>query len=153
ARQRPRSPPPILVGYAAGASVVYAALANTPAVTFAGGVGIGFCPTLAIRRAICAGDAWDPDYDERTHVNRLPPTKALPKDWHILNGAQDQTCPADRVDRFAAGMPRTHLVDVGASRRPAAPQTSAAPFDRTLESLWTEEGSKPSAARPRRATT
>src|SRR5437867_4733415 len=102
----PQYHPPVLVGYSSGASLVYAALANTPAVTFAGGVSLGFCPDIEISREICSSDQWSPDYDEKKHVNILPPTRALSKDWYILQGVQDRVCSLEIVRRFAAGMPR-----------------------------------------------
>ncbi len=81
---------PILVGYAEGAAIVYAALAGGPATTFAGAISAGFCPTVAITRDICAGDAWTPEYDDRKHVNTLPPLKTLPRDWYVLEGDSEQ---------------------------------------------------------------
>ena len=149
----PQYHPPILVGYSSGASLVYAALANTPAVTFAGGLSLGFCPDLAARD-VCPGDAWTPDYDETKHVNHFPPTKELPKDWYILQGAQDQVCTFDTVRRFTAGMPKTHLLEIGGTGHGFAKEVSwGAPFDKALQDLWTEKEVKPPAAQPRSATT
>src|SRR5712692_3783263 len=123
--------PPVLVGYSSGASLVYAVLANTPAVTFAGGISLGFCPELEVAREVCAGEAWVPDYDEKKHVNRLPPTRALPKDWYLLHGLQDQVCAVDAARRFAAGMPHAHLVEVeGTGHGFSKPQHWGALFDK-----------------------
>jgi type IV secretory pathway VirJ component len=145
---------PILVGYSSGASLVYAALANTPAVTFAGGIGFGFCPEIQAPRDICAGDAWSPEYDEGKHLNHLPPTKVLPKDWYILQGVQDQVCPIDTIRRFLAGMPRAHLLEIdGTGHGFSKPQHWGAPFDQALQDLWTEKEVEPPAAQPRSATT
>jgi type IV secretory pathway VirJ component len=145
---------PVLVGYSSGASVVYSALANTPAVTFAGGISLGFCPELDIRREICSGDQWSPDYDDKKHVNVLPPTKALPKDWYVLHGVQDQVCAIDSVRRFISGTPKAHLVEVpGTGHGFSKPEHWGAPFDNALHELWTEKEVKPATARPRTATT
>jgi type IV secretory pathway VirJ component len=136
--------PPVLVGYGSGATVVYAALAAAPAVTFAGGVSLGFCPELPLRRVICSGDTWSPDYDEQQHVNRLPPVKTLPKDWYVVLGPDvHSACPIDRVRQFTTGMPKTHLME-GAGLNV---------LDRALQDLWTEKDVKPPAAMPRSATT
>jgi type IV secretory pathway VirJ component len=136
--------PPVLVGYGPGATVVYAALAAAPAVTFAGGVSLGFCPELPLRRVICSGDTWSPDYDETQHVNRLPPVKTLPKDWYVMLGPGTRSaCPIDRVRQFTTGMPKTHLVE-GARLNG---------LDRALQDLWAEKDVKPPAATPRSATT
>jgi len=149
----PQYHPPVLVGYSSGASVVYAALANTPAVTFAGGLSLGFCPDVEIRREICSSEAWSPDYDEKKGVNTLPPTKSLPKDWFVLQGVQDQVCSVDEVRRFIAGTPG-HLSEIdGTGHGFSKPQHWGAPFDAALHELWTEKVAKPAAAQPRSATT
>ena len=150
----PQYHPPVLVGYSSGASLVYAALANTPAVTFAGGISLGFCPDLEVRREICSGDQWSPDYDEKKKKNVLPPTKALPKDWYVLQGVQDQVCSIDAVRRFIAGMPKAHLIEIpGTGHGFSKPEHWGAPFDKALHDLWTEKEVKPAAAQPRTATT
>ncbi len=148
----PQYHPPILVGYSSGASLVYAALANTPAVTFAGGLSLGFCPDLE-GREICSGDSWTPDYDEKKHVNRLPATKDLAKDWYILHGLQDQVCAVDTVRRFAAGMPKMHVVEVEGTGHGFSKDVHwGPPFDKALQNLWAEKEVKPPAAQPRSAT-
>ena len=144
---------PVLIGDEAGASAVYAALAATPATTFAGAVSLGFCPTLRVPREICAGDVWTPDYDDRTRVNQLPPTRGLPKDWYVVAGVGDGACPIDAVRRFAAGMPHAHLVEVdrmtGALGRPAI---WGARFDQALQDLWVEKVVKPPSSQPKSAS-
>ena len=149
----PQYHPPVLVGYSSGASLVYAALANTPAVTFAGGIGLGFCPELDVRREVCSGDQWSPDYDEKKKLNVLPPTKALPKDWYVLQGVQDQVCSIDSVRRFISAMPKAHFVEIaGSGHGFSKPEHWGAPFDKALHDLWTEKEVKPATALPRTAT-
>jgi type IV secretory pathway VirJ component len=150
----PQYHPPVLVGYSSGASLVYAALANTPATTFAGGISLGFCPELPFGREICSGDTWSPEYDDKKHVNHLPPTKALPRDWYVLQGTQDQVCPVETVRRFLAGIPKAHSVEVeGTGHGFSKPQHWGAPLDKALQDLWTEKEVKPPAAEPKTATT
>jgi type IV secretory pathway VirJ component len=136
----PQYHPPALVGYGSGAAVVYAALAAAPAITFAGGVSLGFCPNLPLQREICSGDTWSPDYDEKKHVNRLPTSKTLPKDWYVMLGVANPACPADAARRFVAGMPKTH-------------PTEGAAFEAALQELWSEKDVRPPAAVPLTATT
>jgi type IV secretory pathway VirJ component len=150
----PQYHPPVLVGYSSGASVVYAALANAPAVTFAGGVSLGFCPELDVPREVCSGDQWSPDFDDKKKVNYLPATKALSRDWYVLHGVQDQVCSIDSVRRFVAGMPKAHLAEVeGTGHGFSKPQHWGEAFDKALHDLWTEKEVKPPAAQPRSATT
>jgi len=136
----PQYHPPVLVGFGEAAAVVYAAMAGGPATTFAGVVSAGFCPTVAIRREICSGDTWSPEYDDRTRADSLPPSRTLPKDWYLLEGARNAACPADTARRFTAGLPKTHLGTVDG-------------LERALQDLWTEKDVKPPAAQPRTATT
>jgi type IV secretory pathway VirJ component len=153
----PQYQPPVLVGYSSGASLVYAALANTPAVTFSGGLSLGFCPSVDIGREICSGDTWSPQYDEKKHVNRLPPMSppgALPKDWYVLQGEQDKVCPIDVIRKFVAGMPKAHMTEVeNTGHGFSKPEHWGPAFDRALRDLWTEKEIKPPAAQPRSATT
>jgi type IV secretory pathway VirJ component len=149
----PQYHPPILVGYSSGASLVYAALANTPAVTFAGGISLGFCPEIEIGREICSGGTWSPDYDENKHVNRLPPTRDLSKDWYVLQGVQDQVCSVDTVRKFVAGVPKAHFIPVeGTGHGFSKPERWGPLLDKALQDLWTEKEVKPPAAQPRSAT-
>jgi type IV secretory pathway VirJ component len=136
----PQYHPPALVGYGSGAAVVYAALAAAPAITFAGGVSLGFCPDLQIAREICSGDTWSPDYDEKKRVDHLPPSKTLPKDWYVMLGVPNAACPAGAARRFVAGMPKTHA-------------TEGVSFETALQDLWAEKIPTPPAAVPRSATT
>jgi len=130
---------PILVGYAEGAAVVYAALAGGPATTFAGAVSVGFCPTVALARDICAGDAWTPEYDDRKHVNTLPPLKTLPRDWYVLEGVPNNSCSATAARQFVVGLPKAHVAN-------------ASDLMASLQELWTEKEVKPPAAQPRSPT-
>ncbi|MCB1921736.1 MAG: virulence factor family protein [Candidatus Competibacteraceae bacterium] len=47
--------PPILLGYGAGATLGYAALAQASADRFHAGVGVNFCPELPLRQPLCPG--------------------------------------------------------------------------------------------------
>jgi type IV secretory pathway VirJ component len=136
----PQYHPPILVGFGDGAAVVYAAMAGGPATTFAGVVSAGFCPTVAIRREICSGDTWSPEYDDKRKIDALPPAKALPKDWYVLEGVPNRACSAGAARGFAAAVPKAHLASLDA-------------FERALQDLWTEKDVKPPTAQPRNATT
>ncbi len=53
----PRYLKPILMGYSSGATLVYGALAQAPAGTFGGAIGLGFCPDLDINKPFCPGNA------------------------------------------------------------------------------------------------
>ncbi len=131
---------PVLVGYAEGAAIVYAAMAGGPATTFAGAISAGFCPTVSIKRDICAGDAWTPEYDERKHIDTLPPLKTLPKDWYVLEGVPNNSCSPTAARQFVVGLPKAHVAN-------------ASDLMAALQDLWTEKEIKPPAAQPKSATT
>ncbi|MGE5243695.1 MAG: AcvB/VirJ family lysyl-phosphatidylglycerol hydrolase [Betaproteobacteria bacterium] len=150
----PQYYPPALVGVADGAAAVFAALAAAPAVTFAGGLSLAFCPTLRVPHEICSGDTWTPDYDDSTQVNTLPRAEAMPRDWFVLQGTADRVCPLDGIRKFTAGMPGTHLVEVtGGGHTMARAAVWLPAVDRALQDLWTERAPRPPAARPHSATT
>ncbi len=130
--------PPVLVGYGEGGAVVYSALANGPATTFAGGVSVGFCPSVSIGREICSSDTWTPDYDDRRRIDRLPPAAALPRDWYATPGPA-RSCAPDVVRQLAGAIPKAHFV---ADDR----------LEAWLEDIWTEKEVKPPTAQPRSAT-
>jgi phosphatidylglycerol lysyltransferase len=102
---------PTLVGYSSGASLVYAVLAQAPPSSFAGGVSIGFCPSVEISRSICGRDGWRPSAgkEEGRTVQKLPPvTRAIPP-WKILHGTIDQVCSPTDVSSFVSQVPTAHL--------------------------------------------
>ena len=137
--QLPQYHAPILVGYGEGAAIVYAALAGGPATTFAGAISAGFCPSVSIKRDICAGDAWTPEYDDRKHVDALPQLRSLPKDWYVLEGVPNNSCPAAAARQFVVGLPKAHVAN-------------ATDLMAALQDLWTEKEVKPPAAQPKSAT-
>jgi type IV secretory pathway VirJ component len=119
--------PPILAGYAASAGFVYAMLAQAPEGTFAGGVSLGFCPELPLKKPLCEA--------ERLHFARarnvLSPAQGLQAPWTALQNAQVQSCPVEAAKPFAAADSAAELVtlpDASPQTRPRAwlPQWQAA---------------------------
>jgi type IV secretory pathway VirJ component len=102
---------PTLVGYSSGASLVYAVLAQAPPTTFAGGVSLGFCPSVEISRPICGRDDWHPTpgKEDGRVVQKLPAASHPIASWKLLHGAIDQVCLPAEVSSFAANTPAAHL--------------------------------------------
>jgi type IV secretory pathway VirJ component len=72
----------------------------------------------------------------------------------VLQGVQDRVCSVDVVKRFAAGMPRAHVIEVPATGHGfSKPVRWGPPFDQALHDLWTEKETRPAASQPRSATT
>ncbi len=93
---------PVLVGYSSGATLVYGALAQSPAATFRGALSLGFCPDLPLARPLCRGEglSWGPGPKGKGVV--FEPRKDLPDPWVAFQGQVDKVCSPAEVDRFAA---------------------------------------------------
>ena len=93
---------PVLVGYSSGATVVYAALVQSPAGTFAGALSLGFCADQDFSgAALCpgAGLHYTPN---KQHELVLSPAANLKQPWIAFLGQKDEVCSAKAVDEFAA---------------------------------------------------
>src|SRR5262249_49616681 len=114
----PRYLPPVLVGYSSGATVVYGALAQAPAGSFAGAVSLGFCAACSLRRPFCPRRDWKPSFDPPKHTVVLPVRSDLPArpdgapDWVVLQGLVDQVCDPRSVERFVSQVPAGKLISL-----------------------------------------
>jgi type IV secretory pathway VirJ component len=93
---------PVLIGYSSGATVVYAALAQSPPGTFAGALSLGFCADQDFAgAALCpgAGLHYSPG---RQRELVLEPAAHLRQPWIALQGQKDQVCSPGAVDEFAS---------------------------------------------------
>jgi type IV secretory pathway VirJ component len=102
--------PPILVGYSSGATLVYAALVSAPPETFAGAMSLGFCPDLAIHKALCRGRALQsrPRNKALGFDLEADPTLAVP--WYAFQGDVDRVCDGSVTRAFVAKIPAARLV-------------------------------------------
>lgn len=101
---------PVLVGYSSGATVVYAALAQSPPGTFAGALSLGFCPDQDFGGAeLCpgAGLHYRPNAQ---HELVLEPAASLRQPWIALQGQKDQVCSAQTTDRFAGQVANAQVI-------------------------------------------
>ena len=103
---------PTLVGYSSGATVVYAALAESPPGTFAGALSLGFCAAQDFAGAsLCPGTGLH--YHENTHHELvLSPSASLRQPWIALQGQQDQVCPPQAVNEFAGAVAGGEVVSL-----------------------------------------
>lgn len=101
---------PVLLGYSSGATIVYAALVQSPPGTFAGGISLGFCADQDCRgRALCRGTGLRYTPNQRGDFV-FEPAPQLEEPWVALQGQQDQVCDAAAVDAFTAGIPAARVV-------------------------------------------
>jgi len=103
---------PVLVGYSSGATVVYAALVQSPPGTFAGALSLGFCPDQDFHgAALCPGSGLHYTHNER-HELVLAPAANLRQPWIALQGLADQVCAAHATELFVAGVNGAALVQL-----------------------------------------
>jgi type IV secretory pathway VirJ component len=100
---------PVLVGWQAGAALVYAALAEANLDTFRGAVSVDFCPLLALPRppgrlrgllATAAGEG----------TVRFEPSPRVQGRWVVVQPERDATCPLDATRAFTRAVAHAKLV-------------------------------------------
>ena len=95
---------PLIIGYSSGATVAYAALAADAGKRLGGGISLGFCPDLLIKKPFCPGTG-----GVTAHWQKHPPTWMFDKrdtvdvPWRILQGEIDEVCDPRFAPEFAAG--------------------------------------------------
>ena len=93
---------PVLVGYSSGATLVYAALVQSPPGTFAGALSLGFCADQDFAGAqLCPGSGLRYTQNAQ-HELVLAPASTLRQPWIALQGQKDQVCDALAADEFVA---------------------------------------------------
>lgn len=93
---------PVLVGYSSGATVVYAALVQSPPGTFAGALSLGFCADQDFGGAALCPGAGLHYAQGRKHDLIFAPASTLKQPWIAFQGQKDQVCAPAPVDSFAA---------------------------------------------------
>jgi type IV secretory pathway VirJ component len=93
---------PVLIGYSSGATVVYAALVQSPPGTFAGALSLGFCADQDFAGAqLCPGNGLR--YTQTAqHELVFEPAAGLRQPWIAFQGQKDQVCDPHAADEFAA---------------------------------------------------
>jgi type IV secretory pathway VirJ component len=93
---------PVLIGYSSGATVVYAALVQSPPGTFAGALSLGFCADQDFAGAqLCPGNGLRYTQNAQ-HELVFEPAASLRQPWIAFQGQKDQVCDPHAADVFAA---------------------------------------------------
>lgn len=97
--------PALLIGAASGSAFVHAMLAQAPAGTFSGGISLGFCPVMPLRKPLCPGDS------ASRPTAKLHATAKLSAPWTVLQGLRDQSCRA-AAKQFLAKVGGAEVISV-----------------------------------------
>jgi type IV secretory pathway VirJ component len=125
---------PMLIGYSAGATLAYAALAQAPRDTFASVVSLSFCPALNLQKPLCKGSGVNFIQAAPGRGVEFLPIGGTGNPWLVMQGENDRLCPAGAARAFVSkvhGAAFVLLPQVDESFAPAAqwlPQFEAA-FD------------------------
>lgn len=101
---------PVVVGYSSGATLAYAALAQSPEGRFQGGMSLGFCADQDMNTPICETNGLTRTRTPNGKGELLSPVKQLTSPWYALNGNIDETCPLPNVETFTKELGNAHLV-------------------------------------------
>jgi type IV secretory pathway VirJ component len=105
---------PTVVGYSSGATLAYALLAQAPAGLFKGGLSIGFCPDLDLRKPLCKGSgvafARRKNKQGRLQGVDFLPASKLSGRWIALQGEVDQVCAPAATAAYLKKVPGAEIV-------------------------------------------
>jgi type IV secretory pathway VirJ component len=103
---------PILIGYTAGATLVYGALAQAPANTFKGAMALAFSPEIKITKPFCSGSGLKQHALKAGYAYYLEPFDKLTAPFIILHGAKDLVCPLASSQQFIKSVNTGKLVEL-----------------------------------------
>ncbi len=95
---------PILAGHGSGGALAYGALAQAPARTFRGGIGLALCPDLAGGQPLCPGHGLAMRPAPKGGFTLLP-APSIEQPWVAVSGAADRRCPAATAAALAQALP------------------------------------------------
>lgn len=101
---------PVLIGYSSGATLVYATLVQAPPTTFLGGISLGFCPDLPLRKPMCRGSGLEWTSGPRGRGYSFLPAKTLEVPWIALQGTVDQVCDKAATENYVQQVPRGEMI-------------------------------------------
>jgi type IV secretory pathway VirJ component len=103
---------PALVGYSSGATVVYAALVQSPPGTFSGALSLGFCADQDFAGAeLCLGEGLHYAANAQ-HELVFRPATTLRQPWVALQGQKDEVCSPQAAAEFATAVTNGALVSL-----------------------------------------
>jgi type IV secretory pathway VirJ component len=118
---------PVLIGYSAGAALVYASLAQAADDTFAGAVTLAFLPDIRTGNDFVrgAGLAYSKSGAANGVTVEFKPSPNIKNKWIALQGTEDKTFNPERMKDFTSKMPDFELTEI-----------NGADHSLNKESLW-----------------
>jgi type IV secretory pathway VirJ component len=107
-----KNDPPVVLGYSSGATVAYTVLVQAKAGSFAGGIGLGFCPDLETRKPMCGGAGLSHVKNTKAPGFVYDPVPSLAAPFVALQGGQDQVCNPAATDAFIARIKDAGVIDL-----------------------------------------
>ena len=104
---------PILAGYSSGATISYAALAQSPAGIFRGAVSLGFGPDINGTKPWCAAPGFTATAitkPEKGWLFAAVPHLSAP--WLVLQGLDDQVVSPATTKAFTSKIPEAQLIEL-----------------------------------------
>jgi len=98
-----------VAGFGGGGALAYGALAQAPAKTFRGGLGVAFCANLPGTLPLCPGHGLATRPGTQSDFQLLP-APGLEQPWVAVQGAADRRCPAAAAADFARAAPGGSVV-------------------------------------------
>jgi type IV secretory pathway VirJ component len=102
----------VLVGYSAGATLAYAALAQAPRGIFAGALSLAFCADLDLAKPLCRAESLQYTLRKNGGGTRMAPPARLHAPWFVIQGGADDECPAREARDFVGQMRRARYVEL-----------------------------------------
>ena len=103
---------PILVGFSSGATLAYALLAQAPANTFKGVIGIGFSPDIKSPKTFCSGNGLQSHVLKKGKTFYLDRFEKLTAPFIVFQGGRDQVCKSEEINLFVKGMKNAEIYNL-----------------------------------------
>jgi type IV secretory pathway VirJ component len=103
---------PILMGYSAGATLIYSILAQAPANTFKGAISLGFSPDIALNKPLCDGTALKTHKISKSNLYYLESTDKLTAPFIVLQGTLDKVCKYSTAQKFMQKLVMGELISL-----------------------------------------
>ena len=104
--------PPVLMGFAGGATLVYAILIQSHQGNFIAGMSVGFCPEIDIQKTPCDINGISAKTAGQGKKYLLQPYEGLDIPWIVLNGKLDKVCSYASIQEFTSKINSAELVEL-----------------------------------------